>query len=48
MSQLTGVLALILSESPIIPLNISRYTTVLKEMITNFRMLDPKDLGIKI
>ena len=36
MAQLTGVLALILSEKPVLPLNVSRYTFALNNIIDGF------------
>ena len=48
MGQLTGVLALILSESPVLPLNISRYALALKEIMTTLNTTNPTDLGRKI
>ncbi|CAF3456666.1 unnamed protein product [Rotaria socialis] len=44
MGQLTGVLALILSESPILPLNISRYAFTLKEIVNSLNTSNPNDL----
>ena len=40
MAQLTGVLALLLSETPVLPLNVDRYTSALAMAIEN---LQPKN-----
>ena len=37
MGQFTGVLALILAESPVLPLNVSRYPTALSQIITDLK-----------
>ncbi|CAF1148812.1 unnamed protein product [Rotaria sp. Silwood1] len=44
MGQFTGVLALILSESPVLPLNISRYTSALIETMNSLKVTNPIDL----
>ncbi|CAF0939456.1 unnamed protein product [Rotaria sordida] len=44
MGQFTGVLALILSESPILPLNVSRYTSALTETMNSLKIVNPTDL----
>ncbi len=48
MSQLTGVLALLLSETPILPLNVTRYTTALREVLNSLQTNDTTVLSIKI
>jgi hypothetical protein len=47
MGQLTGVLALLLSETPILPLNVSRYTLALTQAMNNLQSNDSTVLGIK-
>jgi hypothetical protein len=46
--QLTGVLALILSESPLLPLNVSRYTSALRQAMNNLKPANAAVLSIKI
>jgi hypothetical protein len=36
MGRFTGMIALLLSETPVLPFNISRYTTALNEAIKSF------------
>jgi hypothetical protein len=48
MGQLTGVLALLLSETPILPLNVTRYTTALTQAMNNLGPSDPTVLSMKI
>jgi hypothetical protein len=48
MSQLTGVLALLLSETPILPFNVTRYTTALIQAMNNLKPNDSRILSMKI
>jgi hypothetical protein len=48
MGQLTGVLALLLSENPVLPLNVIRYTTALTQAMNNLQPNDPAVLSRKI
>jgi hypothetical protein len=48
MAQLTGVLALLLSDTPVLPLNVTRYTTALTQAMNNLNPANPADLGIKL
>jgi len=47
MGQFVGVLALLLSETPILPLNVTRYALALAQAINNLQPNDPTVLGIK-
>lgn len=48
MGQLTGVLALLLSETPVLPLNVSRYTAALTQAMDNLQQNNDADLSMKI
>jgi len=48
MGQLTGVLALLLSENPVLPLNVTRYTTALTQAMNNLELNDSTVLSRKI
>ena len=48
MGQFTGVLALLLSETPVLPLNVNRYTVALTQAMNNLKPNDPSVLGMKI
>jgi hypothetical protein len=41
MAQLMGVLGLLLSENPALPLNVTRYTTALTQAMNNLQPNDP-------
>lgn len=45
MGQLTGVLALLLSETPVLPLNVSRYTSALKLAVDGLTLSNANALG---
>ncbi len=47
MGQFLGVLGLLLSENPVLPLNVTRYTLALTEAIENLQTNDSTVLGIK-
>ncbi|CAF2468459.1 unnamed protein product [Rotaria sp. Silwood2] len=44
MAQFTGVLALILSESSVLPLNVSRYASALTDAMNSLEIANPADL----
>jgi hypothetical protein len=48
MAQFTGVLALLLSETPVLPLNVSRYTLALTEAMNNLPPIDSSLLSMTI
>jgi hypothetical protein len=48
MAQFTGALALLLSESPVLPLNVSRYTLALTEAMNNLAPINSSVLGMTI
>ena len=48
MAQLTGVLALLLSETPVLPFNVSRYTAALTQATNNFPPIDSSLLSMII
>jgi hypothetical protein len=50
MGQLTGVLALLLSETPVLPLNVSRYTSALMRAVNSLQSINSTAtvLSIKI
>ncbi len=48
MGQLTGVLALLLSESPVLPMNVGRYTSALRQAMGNLQPNDNSVLSMKI
>ncbi len=48
MGQFLGVLGLLLSENPVLPLNVTRYTTALTQGINNLQRNDPSVLSIEI
>lgn len=45
MAQLTGVLGLILCETPVLPLNVSRYTFALNNIINDFQKITNVNLS---
>ena len=45
MGQFMGVLALLLSETPVLPFNVTRYTLALTQALGNLRPRDPTVLG---
>jgi hypothetical protein len=47
MGQLTGVLALLLSETPVLPLNVSRYTSALQQAVNTLQPSDSAVLGMQ-
>ncbi len=47
MGQFMGVLALLLSETPVLPLNVTRYIPALKIAISNLRPINSTILGIQ-
>ncbi len=48
MGQFLGVLGLLLSENPVLPLNVTRYTTALTQGINNLQRNDPSVLSMEI
>ena len=48
MAQLTGVLALLLSETPVLPLNVTRYTVALTQAMNNLKPSNSADLSMKL
>lgn len=48
MGQFIGVLVLLLSETPVLQFNVTRYTTALMQAMNNLKPNDPTVLGIKI
>jgi len=47
MGQLIGVLALLLSETPVLPLNVSRYTSALWQAMNSLKPNDTSVLGMQ-
>jgi len=47
MAQLMGVLGLLLSENPVLPLNVTRYTTALTQAMNNLQPNNPTVLSRK-
>lgn len=45
MGQFTGVLALILAESPVLPFNVSRYSTALSQIVKDLKTAGNLDLS---
>ena len=46
MGQLTGVLALLLSETPVLPLNVTRYKTALQQSMDGLTVDNAAVLGM--
>jgi hypothetical protein len=42
MGQFVGILALLLSETPVLPFNVTRYATILKQTMTNIKQNDTR------
>ena len=46
MGRLTGVLALILAESPILPLNVTRYGTAMEEELNHLKKTSSANMSL--